>query len=274
MINFREFYMYTNNATSDFIASSANIMPGSFIGIDVIVEDDVTIGPNSVVLGKEYNALLAASEIKAGVVIGANATVLPGVIVGKRAFVKPGSVVTRSVPPLAIVEGNPATITGYVSTSSNEQGGQLNGHKKTGSKLSKVNGVTLHQMALIHDLRGNLSAGEFEKDIPFKTKRYFLVFDVPTAETRGEHAHKACEQFLVCIKGSCRVVADDGQNREEFILDSPGKGLYLPPMTWGIQYHYSQDACLLVFASEYYDAADYIRDYDQFIATVVPKRFS
>jgi hypothetical protein len=94
---------------------------------------------------------------------------------------------------------------------------------------------------------------------------------VPTAETRGEHAHKICKQFLVCIKGSCRVVADDGLNREEFILGSPANGLYLPPMTWGIQYHYSHDACLLVFASEYYDSSDYIRDYDQFIAAVRAK---
>ena len=253
-----------------FIDKSAIIMPGAYIGLDVIIEDKVTIGPNAVILGKDDNKATIAAAIRTGAVIGANATVLAGVIVGIRALVKPGSVVTRTVPPLAIVEGNPAIITGYVSTAisiTDNQGKD----KKELTKYSKVNNVTFSNLTLVSDLRGNLSVGEFEKDIPFKPNRYFLVFDVPTAETRGEHAHKVCKQFLVCIKGSCNVVADDGVNREEFVLDSPAKGLYLPPMTWGIQYHYSHDACLLVFASEYYDSADYIRDYDKFIKAVFEK---
>jgi len=250
-----------------FIDKSAIIMPGAYIGLDVIIEDKVTIGPNAVILGKDDTISATAAAIKAGAVIGANATVLAGVTVGIRALVKPGSVVTRSVPPLAIVEGNPAIITGYVSTAISDDAHQ-DKDKKEITKHSKVKDVTLNNLTLVSDLRGNLSVGEFEKDIPFTAKRYFLVFDVPTAETRGEHAHKICKQFLVCIKGSCNVVADDGVNREEFVLDSSAKGLYLPPMTWGIQYHYSHDACLLVFASEYYDSSDYIRDYDQFIAAV------
>jgi hypothetical protein len=94
------------------------------------------------------------------------------------------------------------------------------------------------------------------------------VFDVPSRETRGEHAHRACHQFLLCAKGSCAVVADDGVRRQEFLLDRPDLGLHLPPMIWGIQYKYTPDAVLLVFASELYDAADYIRDYDQFLGEV------
>ena len=77
-----------------------------------------------------------------------------------------------------------------------------------------------------------------------------------------------CQQFLVCIKGSCHVVADDGGQRQEFILDKPNKGIYLPPMTWGIQYKYSSDAVLMVFASDHYDADDYIRNYSDFMAMV------
>ena len=92
-----------------------------------------------------------------------------------------------------------------------------------------------------------------------------MVFDVPSAETRGEHAHRECHQFLICVRGSCAVVADDGVNRQEFVLNRPEHGLYLPPMTWGIQYKYSPDALLLVFASHYYEAADYIRDYEEFL---------
>jgi UDP-2-acetamido-3-amino-2,3-dideoxy-glucuronate N-acetyltransferase len=70
---------------------------------------------------------------------------------------------------------------------------------------------------------------------------------------------------LVAVKGSVSVVADDGHAREEFVLDQPHLGLHLPAMTWGIQYRYSPDAVLLVFASEYYDPADYVRDYATFL---------
>ena len=79
---------------------------------------------------------------------------------------------------------------------------------------------------------------------------------------------RSCQQFLICSSGSCSVVVDDGHEREEFLLDSPDVGLYLPPMVWGTQYKFSATASLLVFASEAYDAADYIRDYDQFLAAV------
>ncbi|WP_456362697.1 sugar 3,4-ketoisomerase [Xanthomonas sp. 60] len=131
---------------------------------------------------------------------------------------------------------------------------------------STVRGVKSYTLSSIPDMRGSLSVGEFDREIPFTPKRYFIVFGVPTAETRGEHAHWQCHQFLVAVKGSVHVVADDGFNRQEFILDKPNSGLYLPPMTWGIQYKYSEDAVLLVFASDYYDSSDYIRDYGQFLA--------
>jgi hypothetical protein len=84
-------------------------------------------------------------------------------------------------------------------------------------------------------------------------------------ETRGEQAHRACHQFLLCVRGECAVVADDGTRRQEFKLDRPDLGVHLPPLTWGVQYKYSPDAVLLVFASEHYDADDYVRDYDQFL---------
>lgn len=122
-----------------------------------------------------------------------------------------------------------------------------------------------HVLPLIRDHRGSLSVGEFSKHIPFEAKRYFIVFDVPSGEVRGEHAHRECHQFLLCVKGSCSVITDDGVNRSEFVLDKPNVGAYLPPMTWGVQFNYSADAVLLVFASHYYDDADYIRDYDEFL---------
>ena len=113
-------------------------------------------------------------------------------------------------------------------------------------------------------MRGSLSVGEFGKNLPFDPKRYFLVFDVPNQEVRGELAHRVCHQFLVCVRGSCHAIVDDGLQRKEYILDSPNYGLHMPPMTWGTQYRYTRAAVLLVFASHFYDPDDYIRDYLEF----------
>ncbi len=118
---------------------------------------------------------------------------------------------------------------------------------------------------LVEDPRGGLTVGEFGKEIPFLPKRYFLVFNVPSREIRGEHAHKKCHQFLICMKGSVEVLVDDGITKETYLLNKPHQGVYIPPMVWGVQHNYSQDAVLLVFASEYYDGDDYIRNYDEFL---------
>ncbi len=95
-----------------------------------------------------------------------------------------------------------------------------------------------------------------------------MVFDVPSSEIRGEHAHRSCHLFLVCVRGGVSLMVDDGEQREEFRLDHPSLGIYLPPMVWATQYKHTPDAVLLVFASEHYDASDYIRDYQQFIDEV------
>ena len=128
------------------------------------------------------------------------------------------------------------------------------------------NRFRLIELPRIVDARGNLTVGEFGRSIPFHPQRYFIVYQVPLVETRGEHAHRECHQLLVGVRGRLSVIADDSRHREEFLLDRPNVGLYLPPMVWGIQYKYSPDAVLLVFASHYYDAEDYIRNYDQFLA--------
>ena len=239
----------------------------------VSLQDDVFIGPNVTFTNdrfprsKQYPQSFPRTLVQSGASIGANATVLPGLTIGRNAMVGAGSVVTRSVPPNAIVRGNPARITGYVDAVANEAGDL---HKSPESdrprvRASRVRGVTFHELKAVPDMRGSLSVGEFERDIPFEPKRYFLVFDVPTVETRGEHAHHECHQVLIAVKGSVSVVADDGSAREEFRLDRSSLGIYLPPMTWGIQYRYSADAVLLVFASHYYDNADYIRDHGEFL---------
>jgi dTDP-4-dehydrorhamnose 3,5-epimerase-like enzyme len=133
---------------------------------------------------------------------------------------------------------------------------------------TSVRGVTLHRLPLFEDLRGSLSAGEFPDQVPFVPQRYFVVFDVPGKDVRGEHAHRECHQFLVCLRGSLAVVVDDGSTSEETLLDGPSIGLYLPPMVWAVQYKYSADALLLVFASQRYRAEDYIRNYDEFLSAI------
>jgi dTDP-4-dehydrorhamnose 3,5-epimerase-like enzyme len=204
--------------------------------------------------------------VKTKATIGANATILPGLTIGENAMIGAGAVVTRSVPPFAIVVGNPAKIIGYAdAVGSTNESFKVSTSSKPAVTTTNVSGVTLHTFKAVPDLRGSLSVGEFEREIPFSPKRYFLVYDVPTADTRGEHAHHRCHQFLIAVRGSIRVVVDDGETREEITLDRPNMGLYLPPKTWGIQYKYSSDAMLLVFASDYYDSDDYIRDYGEFV---------
>lgn len=237
----------------------------------ITIEDDVFIGPNVTFTNdlfprsKIYPEAFARTFVRKGASLGANSTILPGVTIGTQAMVGAGAVVTRSVPPNAIVVGNPAKIIGYVDA--RQDNSRKTEYKRPGTPSvlqSSVKGVTLHAMPEVADIRGSLSVGEFERSVPFSVKRYFIVYDVPTAETRGEHAHHCCHQYLIAVKGSVHVVVDDGEHREEFVLDKPSIGVYLPPMTWGIQYRYSQDAVLMVFASHYYDAADYIRSYDEF----------
>lgn len=238
------------------------------------VADDVFIGPNATFSNdlyprsREQPAQFLTTLLHQGCSVGAGAVILPGLEIGARAIVGAGAVVTRSVPPNAIVMGNPARIVGYVDTNKEIAADAASMPSDKGVTQTRVKGVTLHRMHQVADIRGSLTVGEFGRSVPFESKRYFMVYGVPSIETRGEHAHKLCHQFLICVAGSCAVVADDGVNREEFELTGPHMGVHLPPMVWGIQYKYSKDAVLLVFASEYYDNSDYIRDYTQFLKAV------
>jgi len=205
-----------------------------------------------------------------GARVGEGAVVSHGVRIGARARVEPGAVVTRDVPAGAVVQGHPAVIVGYVNapTRSTTVGPSVRDAARTGTWTSAVRGVQLHALREVQDLRGFLCAAEFGQNLPFIPQRCFWVYAVPNQQIRGEHAHRRCAQFLVAVKGRLRVVADDGTQREEFWLDQPNLGLYLPPMTWGIQYGYSEDAVLMVLASDPYDPLDYIRNYDEFLSLV------
>ena len=114
------------------------------------------------------------------------------------------------------------------------------------------------------DDRGSLVALESSKTVPFDIKRVYYIFGTQPGVARGFHAHRKLQQVAVCVTGKCRMILDDGIHREEAWLDSPTKGLIIGDRIWREMHDFSSDCVLLVLASEYYDEADYIRDYAHF----------
>ncbi len=235
------------------------------------VEDDVFIGPNATFTNdafprsKHYQPAVPRTLVGRGASIGANATILPGLTIGRRSMIGAGAVVTHNVPDDAIIAGNPGRIVGYVGTGDALRTAVVAAPSAPASRATGVRGVALHRLPLVEDLRGLLSFGDVGVHVPFPVQRYFVIFGVATQQIRGEHAHRSQEQFLVCVHGSCHVVADDGEHREEFVLDHPTVAVHIPPLVWAVHYKFSPDAVLLVLASAGYDAADYIRSYDEFL---------
>jgi hypothetical protein len=137
--------------------------------------------------------------------------------------------------------------------------------ERAGADLG-VGGAALVRMHSIYEARGHLTVGEVGKGLPFAPRRFFVISDVPDESIRGEHAHRALHQLLVCLAGSVVAEVSDGTSSRSVLLDVPHVGLHIPPMVWGVQHHYSRDAVLMVLASAEYDPADYIRDFSEFRA--------
>ena len=110
------------------------------------------------------------------------------------------------------------------------------------------------------DDRGQLVALEELKDIPFDIKRVYYMYDTVEGVTRGYHAHRALQQILICVHGSCKIRLNDGNETQVVALDKPNEGLYISNAIWREMFDFSPDAVLMVLASELYDEADYIRD--------------
>lgn len=119
------------------------------------------------------------------------------------------------------------------------------------------------------DERGSLVALESEKTVPFPIKRVYYIFGTNAGVSRGFHAHKRLQQVALCITGKCRMILDDGRQRDEVWLDSPNKGLIIGDLVWREMHDFSEDCVLLVLASEHYDEADYIRDYGKFLKVCI-----
>ena len=117
-----------------------------------------------------------------------------------------------------------------------------------------------------------MSAVEGGKDIPFEIKRVYYIYHTKPDVRRGCHAHKSLKQVLICMKGSCNILLDDGTERQEIRMDIPGKGLFIGEMVWREMYDFSPDCVLVVLASEHYDEDDYIRNYNGFIKAANQRR--
>ena len=115
------------------------------------------------------------------------------------------------------------------------------------------------------DERGQLIAVENNKDIPFDIKRIYYIFDTKKNVRRGFHAHFKLKQVLICVKGSCKIHLEEGDESAEVTLDNPSKGLLINGLIWREMYDFSDDAVLLVLASDFYDEKDYIRDYNRYL---------
>ena len=275
------------------VGADCNVCDGVFIESDVVVgdrvtikcgvqlwdglriEDDVFIGPNATFTNdrfprsRQQPESFAITRVAEGASIGANATILPGLTIGKKSMVGAGAVVTRDVPPGAIVTGNPARIVGYVA-----EDDRRTGTPETATVLERNEGpVGVGDCALIRlpvysDMRGQVVVSEHDAHFPFRPRRTFFVGSVPGSRVRGEHAHYHCHQILLAVSGSLHVVLDNGSTRTELALKRNDLALHIPPMIWATQYRFSDDAVLAVYASDPYDADDYIRDYDQYLALV------
>jgi hypothetical protein len=118
----------------------------------------------------------------------------------------------------------------------------------------------------IYNRAGNITPVHIHQEIPFAVQRVFYLYDIPGGESRGAHSHKECHQFLIAASGSFEVLLDDGKVQRLVQLNRPYMGLHIPPGIWASEVNFSSGSICLVLASQKYDAADYIRNYDEYLS--------
>lgn len=132
-----------------------------------------------------------------------------------------------------------------------------------------MNLVRMVDFPELGDERGSLIVAEGERDVPFAIQRVFYIYGSEHDMVRGQHANRKSEFVLINVAGSSKVKVKDGEGNEIiYILNKPRTGIYLPSMVWKEMYDFSTDSVLLVLASTHYDAAEYIRDYDEFVKCI------
>jgi len=125
--------------------------------------------------------------------------------------------------------------------------------------------MTTKDHKILGDHRGKLIAIESGIDVPFEVKRVFYIYGTQSGIPRGQHSHHETKQYLIVVSGSCKVTLDNGNEKTTYELNRPNLGLFQDRMIWGEMHEFSEDCVLLVLASEHYDEADYIRNYDEFL---------
>jgi dTDP-4-dehydrorhamnose 3,5-epimerase-like enzyme len=133
-------------------------------------------------------------------------------------------------------------------------------------KLLETSNCGIIELCRLEDGRdGVLSVAEVGKQIPFDIKRVYYIYDLKhKSAIRGKHAHKQNKQVIFCINGRFTLTVDDGFRQEEIVLEQPNIGVFMDTKLWHVMKDFSDNCILLVFASELYDEADYIRDYESF----------
>jgi len=138
-------------------------------------------------------------------------------------------------------------------------------------KTTKTNDCKLITIDQIGDRRGHISVVENNKEVPFEVKRIYYLYDVPSGEERGGHAHKDLKQLIIAVSGSFDVIVGDGETEKTFSLNRPNKGLYFTSGLWRKINNFSSGAICLVLASHKYDEKDYIRNYNEFLSYKIDK---
>ena len=133
------------------------------------------------------------------------------------------------------------------------------------AKDSTVNHARVIQLPKIVNRAGNITPINSSVDIPFAINRVYYLYDIPSGQDRGAHAHKCLYQLVIAASGSYSMELFDGVEKKKFTLNRPDKGLLIPPGLWRQLFDFSSCATCLVLASEAYDEGDYIRDYDEYI---------
>jgi dTDP-4-dehydrorhamnose 3,5-epimerase-like enzyme len=123
----------------------------------------------------------------------------------------------------------------------------------------------LHQLDVRGDARGSLIVLEGGRNVPFDIARLYYIFGAKAGVSRGFHAHRQLTQLAVCVSGSCVMMLDDGREQSRIVLDRPDVAIEIAPMVWHEMHDFSPNCVLAVLASDFYDEADYIRSFEDFI---------